>query len=146
MAQLVKRPALVEELKAELEEFMVDGLLPQSQLSELRKMDSFMRECSRFNPFGFMALFRRLHTPVKLSSCLELPAASNIGVDIHDIPWSKELWGNPEEFDPMRFYKLRQLPGREQRHQFTSLGADTPGSGFCGEHAEGYVGALDSEL
>ncbi|KAI1770135.1 cytochrome P450 [Hypoxylon cercidicola] len=121
IAELVKRPAL-EELRTELEEVMVDGFLPQSQLSELKKMDSFMRECSCFHPFG-------LHKPLKLSNCPELPAASKICIDIHDIPWSRELWGNPEEFDPMRFYKLRQIPGREQRHQFTSPGPDTPGWG-----------------
>lgn len=56
----MKRPALVEELRTELEEVLVDGLLPQSQLGELKKMDSFMRECSRFNPFGF-STYNRPH-------------------------------------------------------------------------------------
>ncbi|KAI0013580.1 cytochrome P450 [Xylariaceae sp. FL0662B] len=129
MAELVQRPGVVEELREELSRVMVDGRLPQTQLSELEKMDSFMRECSRWNPFGHMALFRRLCAPVKLSVGPELPAGTLIAVDVHEVPRSEELWETPEEFDPWRFLKLRQLPGRQNRHQFTSLGRDTPGWG-----------------
>ncbi|KAI0477879.1 cytochrome P450 [Xylariaceae sp. FL0804] len=129
MSELVTRPELVDELRDEMMEVMVDGQLPQSNLSELRKLDSFMRECARCNPFGYMALFRRLREPVKLSNCPELPAGTVLCVDVHQVPWSKKLWENPSEFDPWRFLKLRELPGREQRHQYTSLGSDTPGWG-----------------
>ncbi|KAI0154695.1 cytochrome P450 [Xylariaceae sp. FL1272] len=109
MAELVTRPELCDEL-------------PPTNLAELKKLDSVMRECS-------LALFRRLCTPVQLSVGPELPAGSVISVDIHKVPRSEELWDNPDVFDPWRFLKLRQLPGHEDRHQFTSLGPDTPGWG-----------------
>lgn len=76
-----------------------------------------------------MALFRRLLAPVKLSSGPELPAGTLIAVDVHNVPRSQELWEDAEEFDPWRFLKLRKLPGRQNRHQFTSLGQDSPGWG-----------------
>lgn len=129
MAELVTRPELCDELREEIAQVMVDGKLPRTNLTELRKLDSVMRECSRWNPFGHMALFRRLRAPVQLSVGPELPAGSVISVDIHSVPRSEAIWTDPDVFDPMRFLKLRQLPGREDRHQFTSLGADTPGWG-----------------
>ncbi|KAI2635283.1 cytochrome P450 [Xylaria nigripes] len=129
MAELVTRPELCDELREEIASVMVDGKLPRTNLTELRKLDSVMRECSRWSPFGHMALFRRLRAPVQLSAGPELPTGTVISVDVHEIPKSKTLWSDPEVFDPMRFFKLRQLPGREDRHQFTSLGADTPGWG-----------------
>ncbi|KAI0197607.1 cytochrome P450 [Astrocystis sublimbata] len=129
MAELVTRPELCDELREEILQIMVDGKLPRTNLAELRKLDSVMRECSRWNPFGHMALFRRLRAPVQLSVGPELPAGTVMSVDIHKVPKSEALWSDPDTFDPMRFLKLRQLPGREDRHQFTSLGADTPGWG-----------------
>lgn len=52
IAEIVQRPEIVEELREELFSVMVDGRLPQTQFLELEKMDSFIRECSRWNPFG----------------------------------------------------------------------------------------------
>jgi gliotoxin biosynthesis cytochrome P450 monooxygenase len=52
LAELVSRPELVEELHEELSQVMSDGKLPQTTLTELRKMDSVMRESSRVNPFS----------------------------------------------------------------------------------------------
>ncbi|KAK4224106.1 cytochrome P450, partial [Podospora fimiseda] len=66
---------------------------------------------------------------VDLSGGLLLRKGSLICVDAYHIVNSPELWENPETFDPMRFLKLRQKPGQENMHQFTSLGADSPGWG-----------------
>lgn len=76
-----------------------------------------------------MTLFRRLKQPVQLSVGPRLPAGSLICVDAYHIGISKALWRDPHIFDPMRFLKLRKQPGHEDMHQFTSLGADSPGWG-----------------
>jgi hypothetical protein len=52
IAEIVQRPEIVLELREELSRVMVDGRLPQTQLTELEKVDSFIRECSRWNLFG----------------------------------------------------------------------------------------------
>jgi hypothetical protein len=57
LAELVTRPELVEELRAELAAIEdKDGHLPQTSLTELRKMDSVMRESSRVNIFSHCTL------------------------------------------------------------------------------------------
>lgn len=53
LSELIIRPELVEELREELAQHMVDGRLPQTHLGELRKLDSVMRESARINPFGY---------------------------------------------------------------------------------------------
>ncbi|KAK3296558.1 cytochrome P450 [Chaetomium fimeti] len=129
LSELVIRPALIEEIRDELSRNMVDGRLPQTNLGELKKLDSVMRESSRVNPFGYLTLFRRLKQPVQLSVGPRLPVGSLICVDAYHIGISEALWTDPKTFDPMRFLKLRQQPGHEAMHQFTSLGADSPGWG-----------------
>jgi hypothetical protein len=55
VAELVTRPELCDELREEITNIMVDGKLPRTNLAELRKLDSVMRECSRWSPFGHSA-------------------------------------------------------------------------------------------
>lgn len=52
LAELVSRPELVEKLRDEVDGVLKNGLLPQTTLTELRKMDSVMRESTRVNPFS----------------------------------------------------------------------------------------------
>lgn len=76
-----------------------------------------------------VVLYRQLTTPVQLSAGPRLPAGTNICVDAHHINFSKSLWEKPEQFDGMRHYKKRQVPGNEQRFKFANLGSDSPGWG-----------------
>jgi cytochrome P450 len=76
-----------------------------------------------------VALFRKTRQPVQLSTGPRLPIGSLICVDAYHIGISEALWEHPKKFEPMRFLKLRQQPGHEAMHQFTSLGSDSPGWG-----------------
>ncbi|KAI1166424.1 hypothetical protein F5B18DRAFT_78484 [Nemania serpens] len=62
LSELAIREELVNDLLAEIKDNLVDGQLPMSQLNELRKMDSFMRESSRANVFGHY-MFNRPFLP-----------------------------------------------------------------------------------
>ncbi|RYP38692.1 hypothetical protein DL768_010763 [Monosporascus sp. mg162] len=126
LSELVVRRTLIDELREELLQVMVDGRLPQTQLGELKKLDSFMRESARANLFQYLILFRKLREPVQLSVGPKLPAGSFICVDGHHLTTSEAIWKDPATFDPMRFLKLRQQEGQENWHQFTSLGSDPP--------------------
>lgn len=45
-------PALADILREEIKTFATDGNLPLTDLNELKKMDSVMRESARVNPFS----------------------------------------------------------------------------------------------
>ncbi|RMZ71754.1 cytochrome P450 oxidoreductase [Pyrenophora seminiperda CCB06] len=129
LRELAAHPELLDILRDELREVMVDGKLPKSHLAELRKMDSVMRESARANPFSLLALYRLLRVPTQLSVGPSLPPGTLICVDVHHITNSKELWKDPEKFDGLRFHEIRKQPGLENKYQFVSTGADSPGWG-----------------
>ena len=52
MGELAADPALADTLREEIIKYAPDGKLPSTHLSELRKMDSVMRESTRANPFS----------------------------------------------------------------------------------------------
>jgi cytochrome P450 len=148
LRELAAHPELLDILRDELREVMVDGKLPKSHLAELRKMDSVMRESARANPFSLrkyhvcdvhrrkitigllvVALYRVLRVPIQLSVGPTLPPGTLICVDVHHITTSKELWKEPEKFYGLRFHEIRKQPGLENKYQFVSTGADSPGWG-----------------
>ena len=54
LTELLIRPELVEELREEVASVLdKEGKLPQNQLTELLKLDSFMRESARVNTFHY---------------------------------------------------------------------------------------------
>ncbi|KAK6065745.1 cytochrome P450 oxidoreductase [Seiridium cupressi] len=127
LAELVARPALVEELRDELKASTDrHGYLPQNHVSGLPKLDSVMRESSRVNAFSYLTLFRKVLGPTQLSVGPSLPAGSLICVDANHLTTDPSRWSNAETFEPMRFFRMRQEPGQENLHQFTSLGSDVP--------------------
>ena len=153
MGELAADPALADSLREEIMECAPDGRLPLTHLTELRKMDSVMRESTRANPFSHrmsscpstkkkapryelltltthpVSLYRKLQTPVKLSVGPELPTGTNICVDAHHINFSPSMWEDPERFVGMRHYEKRKVPGNEQRFKFANIGPDSPGWG-----------------
>lgn len=40
-----------------------------------------------------------------------------------------ELFPSPKTFDSLRFYRQRQEPGQQERHQFSSLSSENPSWG-----------------
>ncbi|CAI4215814.1 unnamed protein product [Parascedosporium putredinis] len=120
LTELLQRPDLVEELREEITGVLKDGKLPATQLTELPKLDSFMRESARVNTFHYLGLSRILKEDVQFSIGPKLPKGTIVCVDQHHIHNSTSLYPDPEVFEPQRFLRLREKPGHETRHQYTS--------------------------
>lgn len=71
-----------------------------------------------------MGLSRILREDVQFAMGPKLPKGTIVCVDQHHIHNSAAFYEHPEEFDPWRFYKMRQQPGHETRHQYTNNGPD----------------------
>ncbi|KAL4954433.1 cytochrome P450 oxidoreductase GliF [Aspergillus filifer] len=129
------RPELVKVIREEVRVTTSDGLLPQSHLSELCKLDSVMRESLQVNAMSLFVLNRLLRQPTQLSIGPKLPAGMAISVDMYHINRSSALWKSPERFEPMRYHDLQQIPDGENKFQFVSIGPESPlwgiGSTVC---------------
>jgi ent-kaurene oxidase len=62
-----------------------------------------------------VGFFRRLRREVTFSDGVKLPKGSLIGVQVYSISMDPEVYDEPEKFDGLRFYKLRQSLGSEDR-------------------------------
>ncbi|KAH9216455.1 cytochrome P450 [Leptodontidium sp. 2 PMI_412] len=116
LIEIILRPNLVEELREELATALKDGKLPPTQLAELPKMDSLMRESARVNTFRYLGLSRILREPVQFSIGPKLPKGTIICVDQDNIHNSSTIYKDPHIFDPEQFYRMRQQAGHETRH------------------------------
>ncbi|SPO07542.1 uncharacterized protein DNG_10236 [Cephalotrichum gorgonifer] len=124
LTELLQRPDLVDELREEISGVLKDGKLPATPLTELPKLDSFMRESARINTFHYLGLSRILKEDVQFSIGPKLPKGTIVCVDQHHIHTSETLYPDPEVFDPWRFLRMRQKSGHESRHQYTNNGPD----------------------
>ncbi|KAG9258398.1 cytochrome P450 [Emericellopsis atlantica] len=151
---LVTKPEYFKPLRAEIEEIRkTDGeiideegyiRLKKDSINKLRKLDSFMKESQRFNPPIYTSGTRICTADLQLSTGHKLPKGTRIcfpSYDVHTNPktttYSPEYnppdYVDPEKFDGMRFYKLRNMPGKEARHQFATAGPESLVFGY-GNH------------
>ncbi|KAI0556190.1 putative cytochrome P450 [Xylaria curta] len=125
---------LVDIMRAEYEGIVdKDGNVPVGGFNMMVKMDSIMKESQRISPITSVLLvtFERTFTEDKTWRDGFTIIASfpnfQIGMDTN-------FYSNPEEFDPLRFKKLRNDPNRANKTQFVSAHAQSVSFGY-GRHS-----------
>lgn len=121
---IVSRPEYLDLIREEIKQVAEeDGPWMQWQkpsFTKLRKLDSFMRESQRFNPPTLLSMHRVMLQSHKLSDGTELPRDSHISMPVNAIQNDPEVTPNPEVFDGLRYFKLRQQEGETHLHQFST--------------------------
>ena len=109
-------------------------------LQAMKKLDSFLKETLRFHPPGTGSFSRKVLRPFTLSSGEVIPAGVVIEVPSHAIARDPEVFPDPETFDGLRFYNLRN-EAREKgeveaaaQNQFVSVSQSSLTFGY-GRHA-----------
>ena len=134
--------------------------LKKISLTKLKKLDSFLKESQRLSPPGVgMFPFPSIHfpltpavsnarvttAPLTLSTGHTLPTNTRIAFAshfVHTSPLTPTFSPSynppsalpPSQFDGFRFYKLRAMEGKENRHQFVTTSPDSLVFGH-GNHA-----------
>ncbi|KAI0996593.1 Cytochrome P450 monooxygenase [Podosphaera aphanis] len=114
--------------------------LPKSSIPKLTKLDSFIKESQRMNPMTLLSHSRFTLSEVVLNSGYKIPADTRIALPswaIHRDPSTLSAEGVTKpvsEFDGLRYYNLRKIPGNENRFQFVSTAPDSLAFGH-GNHA-----------
>ena len=119
MYDLTANPNLFSELRAEIERVRQSGW-SSSSYSSLTKLDSVLRESQRMSPpttLGMKRLFKRSYT---FSNGIQVPKDAYVCLPTFSIENDAEHTADPETFDGLRSYRLRQRKGEADLHQFTS--------------------------
>ncbi|KAF2871561.1 cytochrome P450 [Massariosphaeria phaeospora] len=123
---LLAHPEYIDILREEIQRVKPteEEAWTKAKIAGLRKMDSFMKESQRFRPPGLVTMNRQVEQDLKLSNGLTLPKGAHIGVAAGSNALDPELFPNPMEFDGLRFLKLRERPGNENKYNFVTTGPD----------------------
>jgi cytochrome P450 len=155
---LAARPEYIEPLRREILEVTRDGILRKQNLTQMKKLDSFMKESQRHNPPSvgehgiliptqttisimltlFKATFqRKAMIPIDLSNGFHVPAGTIVQCNTNILDEAPAEWGDPQAFDGFRFYKLRSKPEDANRFQFASPSYDSMQFGFGNDACPG---------
>lgn len=121
---LVARPEYFEPIRAEIKEISKkDGeweKWEKSSFIKLRKLDSFMRESQRFNPPTLLSMHRVMLQDHQFTDNTVIPRNAHVSMAVNAIQNDPEVTPEPETFDGLRYYKLRQREGESHLHQFST--------------------------
>ncbi|OAQ58687.1 cytochrome p450 [Pochonia chlamydosporia 170] len=126
-------PILQEEIDRVLAEEGGTGAMTKQTLFKLKKMDSFLKEVQRVNPPSMVSTNRKVLKPIKLSNGIELPVGTSLAASAGCVSKDENIWPEPQKFDGLRFFKLREVHG-DEKHQFTSANQESLSFGH-GRHA-----------
>ena len=147
LLQLCDMPELIEPLREDCRRVLDDSGWTKQALQDMRLLDSFMRECQRVrdllaskdsrtsaheirtDPFFLASMLRFARAPFVLSDGTVIPKGSTLMV-MNDWAHSSEHFPKAETFDMRRFANLRERPGEQNQHQFSTPSADQMGFGF----------------
>ncbi|KAL8689118.1 MAG: hypothetical protein Q9218_005130, partial [Villophora microphyllina] len=119
--ELATRQEYIKPLRDEVSQCLDShGGWTKEAIESMPKLDSFVRECQRYNPLDAGSLARKVVVPFTFSNGLHLPAGTVIFSPNAPVLFDPSNYPNPHVFDGFRFSGLRTLPGQEQNHTFTS--------------------------
>ncbi|KAJ5590031.1 hypothetical protein N7450_004003 [Penicillium hetheringtonii] len=121
---------LRDEIKAVTDE---DGSLKKTSLLKMKLMDSVIKESQRLHPVSMASLNRLTTKKTTLSDGTVIPKGAMIAVSAH-VNRDEEVYPQADTYDGYRFFKMRQEPGNEQRHQLVTTTRESFGFGH-GVHA-----------
>ncbi|EAW13530.1 cytochrome P450 [Aspergillus clavatus NRRL 1] len=93
-----------------------------ASMGQLKRLDSFIKETLRFNGH-LTATFQRVALrPITLSDGTTIPPGTYTFAPTNAVNFDSEVYPDPEAFDGLRFYKLRQASSaNESKYQLTSI-------------------------
>ncbi|TQS35162.1 hypothetical protein Golomagni_04424 [Golovinomyces magnicellulatus] len=139
-------PLLLDEIKEVMAEdgyeTTDDGTLRlhKTSLPKLSKLDSFLKESQRVNPLSLVSHVRTTTSNLMLSSGHLIPKGINFCIpswEIHNESTALYSDGHTkplDEFDGLRYYNLRRLPGNANRHFFVTTSPQSLAFGH-GKHS-----------
>lgn len=134
---LAARPEYIQLLRDEAQKVLAQngGQWTLESTGQLKRMDSFMKESQGHFTATVISFQRKTLKPITLSNGTYLPANTYIFSSSTAISTHLSIYENPDKFDCLGFYKMRQhTPEGDMRYQLISTGNTQMHSGI-GRHA-----------
>ncbi|TRX89080.1 hypothetical protein FHL15_009997 [Xylaria flabelliformis] len=96
----------------------------RDSIAKLKKMDSFIKESQRLSG-NVTSFIRKVMKPIDLSDGTHLPSGTSLLTPLAGISLDERYYPDPEVFDGLRFWKLRQ---QQQSPAPTRSSSPTPSS------------------
>ncbi|KAJ8508402.1 hypothetical protein ONZ45_g9316 [Pleurotus djamor] len=122
LLQLAGRPEYIEPLRTEVESVIGQEGWSKATMGKLHKLDSFIRECIRWEGLSSLAMIRVVRKPegFTFSDGTHLPQGTFVACPAWDIHHSEDNHVKASEFNGFRFFDMRQSDDESPHHQFAS--------------------------
>ncbi|KAK1993479.1 cytochrome P450 [Colletotrichum falcatum] len=107
---LAAKPELIPMLRDDVQQALVEsgGEFTSGALQNMKRLDSFLKEVMRLTPLSVGSFQRKVLKPLTLPNGQTIPEGMTIEIPAAGINHDAELFPNPETFDALRFYRLRE--------------------------------------
>ncbi|KAL1955895.1 hypothetical protein VTO42DRAFT_7968 [Malbranchea cinnamomea] len=133
LLDLCERQELIQELRREVITVLQEEGWKKTALYKLKLMDSTLKESQRLKPIAIGTMRRLTEKDITLSDGTVIPKGTALFVPNSKM-WDPTVYPDPHTFDPYRFLKMREMPGRETASHLVSPSPEHMGFGF-GKHA-----------
>ncbi|KAI9159162.1 Cytochrome P450 monooygenase 1 [Paramyrothecium foliicola] len=133
LIDIAKHPEAFEPLRNEIKEVISESGWEKTSLHRMKLLDSALKESQRLRPLQIASMNRIAMTDTTLSDGTFIPKGHLSCVSSHRL-WDPVVYPEPNRWDPYRFFRMRQIPGKENLSQLVSTSEDHLGFGH-GKHA-----------
>ncbi|TQN64190.1 Cytochrome P450 monooxygenase ATR2, partial [Colletotrichum shisoi] len=107
---LAAKPELIPMLRDDVQQALLEsgGEFTSGALQNMKKLDSFLKEVMRLSPLSAGSFTRKVLKSLKLPNGQTIPAGMNIETPAAGVNNDPEIFPDPEVFDALRFYRLRE--------------------------------------
>ncbi|KAK2044191.1 cytochrome P450 [Colletotrichum somersetense] len=143
---LAAKPELIPMLRDDVQQALLEagGEFTSGALQNMKKLDSFLKEAMRLSPIAAATFQRKVLKSIKLPNGQTIPKGMSIEIPSGGVNCDPELFPDPQTFDALRFYKLREAKAHAasgtqaaevvMQSQFVSVGTTHLTFGY-GKHA-----------
>ncbi|KAM0236630.1 hypothetical protein ACHAP5_009316 [Fusarium lateritium] len=146
---LAAHPEYIPILRQEIESVPGDqnGDFNKDSVMKMEKLDSFLKESQRLNSPDLTTFQRAAIADLTLPDGTFIPKGTKLEINTCSIHADKELYENPEDFDGLRFYRMRQASGQDNKYKYSSVTKSDLSWGFGRNACPGrYLSAINIKL
>ncbi|KAF2994023.1 hypothetical protein E8E14_001934 [Neopestalotiopsis sp. 37M] len=123
LTRIAQNPDILAPLREEIVSNLRESGWQKSSLYNMKLLDSVLKESQRMKPTEVVSMTRLALEEVELSDGTVIPANSGLAVSAHRM-WDEQVHAHPEQWDPYRFYRMREEPGKQNLAQLVSTSPD----------------------